>query len=76
MNREETEDMARFILDLQEEWGVTILLVEHDMSMVMDISNHVVVLNFGEKIAEGAPHEMQQHPAVVEAYLGSVQDVA
>jgi branched-chain amino acid transport system ATP-binding protein len=76
MNREETEDMARFILDLQEEWGVTILLVEHDMSMVMDISNHVVVLNFGEKIAEGTPHEMQQHPAVVEAYLGSVQDVA
>jgi branched-chain amino acid transport system ATP-binding protein len=76
MNREETEDMARFILDLQEEWGVTILLVEHDMSMVMDISDHVVVLNFGEKIAEGPPHEIQQHPAVVEAYLGSVQDVA
>ena len=76
MNREETEDMARFILDLQEEWGVTILLVEHDMSMVMDISDHVVVLNFGEKIAEGPPLEIQQHPAVVEAYLGSVQDVA
>ena len=53
MNREETEDMARFILDMQEEWGVTVLLVEHDMGMVMDISSHVVVLNFGEVIAVG-----------------------
>ena len=53
MNREETEDMARFILDVQEEWGVTVLLVEHDMGMVMDISHHVVVLNFGEVIAIG-----------------------
>jgi branched-chain amino acid transport system ATP-binding protein len=71
MNREETEDMARFILDVQEEWGVTVLLVEHDMGMVMDISSHVVVLNFGEVIASGTPAEVRAHPHVVEAYLGA-----
>ena len=71
MNREETEDMARFILDVQEEWGVTVLLVEHDMAMVMDISSHVVVLNFGEIIASGTPAEVRRHPLVIEAYLGA-----
>ncbi len=71
MNREETEDMARFILDVQEEWGVTVLLVEHDMGMVMDISHHVVVLNFGEVIAAGAPADVRRHPQVIEAYLGA-----
>ena len=70
MNREETEDMARFILDVQEEWGVTVLLVEHDMGMVMDISSHVVVLNFGEVIASGTPAEVRRHPQVIDAYLG------
>ncbi|WP_100962266.1 ABC transporter ATP-binding protein [Bosea sp. FBZP-16] len=71
MNREETEDMARFILDVKEEWGVTILMVEHDMGMVMDISDHVVVLNFGQVIASGTPREMQGSDAVIAAYLGS-----
>ncbi len=71
MNREETEDMARFILDVQEEWGVTVLLVEHDMAMVMDISSHVVVLNFGEVIAAGTPAQVRAHPQVIEAYLGA-----
>jgi branched-chain amino acid transport system ATP-binding protein len=71
MNREETEDMARFILDLQEERGMTILLIEHDMGMVMDISNHVAVLNFGQLIASGTPQEVRSHPEVIRAYLGA-----
>jgi branched-chain amino acid transport system ATP-binding protein len=70
MNSEEKEDMARFILDVNEEHGVTIVLIEHDMGVVMDISDRIVVLNFGQKIGEGSPDEIRQNPVVIQAYLG------
>ena len=70
MNREEKEDMARYILDVREEWGVTVLLIEHDMGIVMDLSDRIHVLNFGQKLASGTPAEIRAHPAVIEAYLG------
>ena len=71
MNLEETEDMARFILDVNDEWGVTVVLIEHDMGVVMDISDRVVVLDFGTKIAEGSPQEVSKNPHVIKAYLGA-----
>ncbi len=70
MNLEETEDIVRFVLDINEEWGVTIILIEHDMGVVMDISDRVCVLDFGEKIAEGKPEEVRRNEHVIKAYLG------
>jgi branched-chain amino acid transport system ATP-binding protein len=72
-NREEKEDMARFILDVNEEWGVTVILIEHDMGVVMDISDRVAVLDMGQKIAEGGPDEVRANPHVIKAYLGEVK---
>jgi len=76
MNLEEKEDMARYIVDLNEEWGMTVIMIEHDMGVVMDISHRVMVLDFGAKIAEGLPDEVLADPHVKTAYLGVVEDAA
>ncbi len=70
MNLEEKEDMARYIVDLNEEWGMTIIMIEHDMGVVMDISHRVMVLDFGKKLVEGLPSEVLADPHVRKAYLG------
>jgi len=72
-NHEEKEDMARFILDVNEEWGTTIILIEHDMGVVMDISDRVTVLDMGTRIAEGTPDEVRANPQVIKAYLGDAK---
>lgn len=74
MNPAETEELAKLIKKIRDKFGITILLVEHDMSLVMEISDRICVINFGKKIAEGTPKEIQNNPAVQEAYLGKGEE--
>jgi branched-chain amino acid transport system ATP-binding protein len=76
LNVEETDDMAFWIRDIQQELGVTVLMVEHDMSLVSKVSDRVLAMNQGEMLALGTPREVQTHPGVIEAYLGSIDDVS
>jgi len=74
MNVEEKEDMSRYILDVNDEFGTTVALIEHDMGVVMDLSDRVVVMDYGKKIGDGTPHEVRNDPAVIDAYLGVTHD--
>jgi len=74
MNHEEKEDMCRYILDVNDEFGTTIVLIEHDMSVVMDISDRVIVLDYGQKIADGTPDNVRGNQRVIDAYLGVQHD--
>jgi branched-chain amino acid transport system ATP-binding protein len=73
MNLEEKQDMCRFVLDINEQYGTTIVLIEHDMGVVMDLSERVVVLDYGRKIADGTPDEVRSNQTVIDAYLGVSQ---
>jgi branched-chain amino acid transport system ATP-binding protein len=70
MNVEEKQDMCRFVLDVNEQYGTTIVLIEHDMGVVMDISDRVVVLDYGRKIGDGTPDDVRRNQTVIDAYLG------
>jgi branched-chain amino acid transport system ATP-binding protein len=74
MNSEEKQDMVFWIKDIQDELGITILLIEHDMNMVMDISDRILVINFGRVVTQGSPESVQKHPEVIRAYLGEEMD--
>jgi len=74
MNVEETEDMARFILDIRAELGLTMILVEHDMGLVMDLADRILAVDFGRPLALGTPREVQSDPAVIKAYLGETDE--
>jgi len=76
LNVEETEDMAFWIQDIQQDLGISVLMVEHDMSLVSKVSDRVMAMNQGEVVALGTPQEVQAHPGVIEAYLGSIDEVA
>jgi branched-chain amino acid transport system ATP-binding protein len=75
MNMEEKEDMVRFLLELNQRWGLTMILVEHDMSIVMSIAQRIMVLNFGEKLGEGSAEEISANPDVIKAYLGEAEEL-
>ena len=76
MNVEEKEDMSRYILDVNDEFGTTIALIEHDMGVVMDLSDRVVVMDYGKKIGDGTPSEVRNNQAVIDAYLGVAHDLS